>query len=184
MAMTPETRKKVMDALLMAGGGAFGAVAGRKVMPEVFGYSDDPSAVNTGTMLNSVAGILAMHPKTRAYVKSHPAALFTAAPAIAAEEMIPVAHRAVNRIPDTMERVNQTSGLNKVLSLASSGTAKGAVAGTAAAGLAAILTGLAREKTEREFAQGTDRGGMVLNDFLSYAAPGAIGGGVLGAMNS
>lgn len=66
----------------------------------------------------------------------------------------------------------------------SSPAALGTYAGLGVAGLGGLATGLSRAKTDEEIQKGTSRGRMVAKDFLRYAIPLGIGGGVLGSMKS
>jgi len=62
--------------------------------------------------------------------------------------------------------------------------AMGTYAGLGAAGLGGLATGLTRAKTDEEIAKGTGRGKMIVKDFIQYALPLGLAGGVLGSLGS
>jgi len=64
----------------------------------------------------------------------------------------------------------------------SSPAALGSYAGLGVAGLGGLATGLTRAKTDEELQRGTSRGKMVAKDFLRYAIPLGLAGGVVGSM--
>jgi hypothetical protein len=177
--------KKASPATMALGalaGGAAGGAWGRYGAPEVFGYGDNPSSVNMGTLLNAAEGAaLGANPAMWAReVAENPKMLALLAGSVSLAELLPVAHNMIGKTTKTMANLDKPTISQQAESLLSTPEAKGAVGGSALAALLSLATGSLRARTEDEAAARSSRGRMMLNDFLSYAAPAALAGGVTG----
>jgi hypothetical protein len=93
----------------------------------------------------------------------------------------------------TMKRTQETSqaqadaaregGVPGALkSLLQSGAGRGAVAGSALAGLSGIVSGLNRRQSDAEFRHRKGRTQMIGSDTLKFLLPLLIGGGIVGSV--
>jgi hypothetical protein len=89
--------------------------------------------------------------------------------------------KAMTAVADSMSSLSIPKALRE-FTANNSGTLKGVAGGLGAAGLAGLLRGSVRERTDEEIREGKSRTGMILRDILRYAAPAAIGGGVIGSL--
>jgi hypothetical protein len=165
-AGSPEARRTsaILDAVL---GGVLAGV-GRPGMKAMFGPSGAP--LTRGTAWKEVAR------------RTAPITGFLAA------ETIPIAQAGLHKQRETaaeigtaaqeLARAGIPASLRRALT---SPTARGAGVGAAGAGLAAILSGLMRRRSEREMKARTTRGRMIGKDFLKYLIPAMVAGGVAGS---
>jgi hypothetical protein len=184
-------------------GGGIGGAAGYYGTPRLFGYEDTPSARRAAAVINAVIGatVGAAGPKLVGKMMTEPieeamqAGKMTARQfrragmlplAMVAGETIPIAQAALTqsrRAAEANADAARTSSIpTAVKDLLGSGTVRGAGVGAAGAGLAAIVSGLARRRSERELINQTSRGGMVSKDFLRYLLPALAAGGVMGSL--
>jgi hypothetical protein len=188
---------KIMKVL---GGAAAGGAAGYYATPYAFGYEDVPEARRTSAFVDAALGaILAGMGRKRIGSmfrarRSEPAMSVIkrqiALPAaVAAGETVPIAQSFLHKSRQTAEQLQEAAkeqakaGIPASLSRAvRSPTARGAGMGAGAAGIAALLTGLARRRTEEEIRKRKTRGGMVGTDFLKYLLPAMVAGGVVGSL--
>lgn len=168
-------------------GALAGGVIGRYATPHIMGYADDPKAVNMSTMLDATIGAFAgggAHNMGR--WMADPGMATKILGGVGAAELTPVAAsmlhsgtRAADNMTEAAKNMKIPPALSEQIRTAlQSPEARGAGAGAAGAGLAAILTGLLRARSERE--ADTGRGGMVTKDFLKYVIPAMLAGGVVG----
>jgi hypothetical protein len=192
--MKPELLRKLLSddigataARFGLGAGA-GAYLGHEVTPELFGYADDPAAVNMSTLLDAgLYGTLAsMGPKGIAkFVKeTGPVPTVTG---VVGSELAPVAMHglqegigAAEAGTKAMQEFNPPTATQQAASILSSPEAKGALGGATVAGIGALLSGMLRSKSEKERLEDKSRAGMVGSDFLKYLLPALVAGGVLG----
>jgi len=184
--MNKELLKKLLNgagapaagrAALGAGGGAY---LGHEVTPGLFGYEGDEAATNTSTMMDSLLyGTLgAMGGKgVSRLARKNPMAF---AGSLAGSEMFPVGMHALQEGTEAIEGFNPPTAKEQIGSVLKSPESKGALGGTALAGLAALVTGMLRSKSEKERTGDSSRAGMVSSDFLKYLLPAMVAGGVLG----
>lgn len=81
----------------------------------------------------------------------------------------------------TSEQANKQVAPTIIRALKSK-TGRGALAGTALAGLAGLGTGLTRSRTDDEIRKDRSRMDMIKSDILKYVVPLALGGGVVGSV--
>lgn len=195
----------------VAGAGIGGAM-GYEVTPRVFGYEDTPSARRAAAFINAILGgtIGGIGPKAlwttmhspivtafeHAKNKNIPVNVpwkalktFVAPPlAIVAGETVPIGQAALTQARQAAEanaEAARTSSIPQgVRDLLQSGTTRGAGVGAAGAGMAALLSGLARRRSERELVNQTPRSNMVGKDFLKYLLPAMAAGGVMGSLST
>jgi hypothetical protein len=182
-------------------GAAFGGGLGYYVTPEVFGYADVPEARRVSSISDAVVGALLGAAANRSGFRAG-AQAFKALPlkqqlaigggVVGAPEIGPqlmaVSRRqqssdaaqteAAKSIADSADSVSIPNAIKRVVQ---SGTARGAAAGASTAGIAAILTGLLRAKSQHEVGAGTNRTQMMQKDFLKYLLPALVAGGVIGS---
>lgn len=184
----------------LAGAGV-GGVVGHEVTPRMFGYEDTPSARRAAMFINAALGaaVGAAGPAAVGQALAKPLREFKhyghtkyikqlamPALAVAAGETVPIGQAALTqarRASEASAEAARTSSIpSAVQNLLQSGTVRGAGMGAAGAGLASILTGLARRRSEGELARQTPRGSMVGKDFLKYLLPAMAAGGVVGSL--
>lgn len=166
-------------------GGLGGGLIGRYVTPPAFGYDDVPDAKNVSTTLNALTGaILAGLGGTRisTMVGKNPALALGIPSAIVGEELIPQAIATMSKNRESMEEQTRNTIPAAISRIAGGGVGRGALAGTAAAGLAGLGTGLTRARTEEELKSRKSRARMIASDFMKYVLPLAIAGGVTGGV--
>lgn len=184
-AAMPPALLNILKGLGVAGAAAGGYQLGTEGTSRLLGYHDDPAARHLGGYVNAAnAGALALalamkgkHPQF-AHAFMHPGT----AGAMAGAEMIPSVLRTGNRIAASTETQGAGQIAPSLTRLALSNTGRGAAAGAGVAGVASILSGLTRAKTEEEIGKDKSRAGMVGADFLKYLLPSMIGGGVVGSL--
>jgi hypothetical protein len=168
-------------------GAAGGAYLGHEVTPELFGYADDPAAVNMSTALDATLyGILAgLGPKgITKLVKENPIGMGAS---VVGSELFPVGMHGLQEAigaaeagTKAMNEFNPPTATQQAASILGSPEAKGALGGASVAGLGALVSGLLRSKSEKERQEDRSRAGMVTSDFLKYLLPAMVAGGVLG----
>ena len=175
----------------MLGRGLAGAIGGgligRTITPRIMGYKDDPSAVNMSTLLDASIGGFAGAglPRMSAWMKD-PSMAVKLLGAVGAAELMPVganmlhsSTHAANQLTEAAKNLKIPPSMSEqVHSALKTPEARGAGAGAATAGIAAILSGLMRPRGDTEIESG--RGGMVGRDFLKYVVPAMLAGGVAG----
>jgi hypothetical protein len=174
-------------------GGAAGYGIGHEITPRVLGFRDDPAATNMSTLLDTVTyGTLAGMGRGNiaAALKSNPMAPLSIAAGLAGGQTIPVAMKGLREGTDAagaattaFSRPLQPTLSEQAGSVLGSTTARGAGAGAATAGIAAILSGLLRARSDSEVEGGTGRGTMVGKDFLKYLVPALLAGGTIGSFS-
>jgi len=183
MSMEP----KHMAARALVGAIA-GGLTGRYIMPHTMNYADDPAAVNMSTMLDGTIGAVAgMHAPNAAKYLENPMNAMKVLGAWGGAELLPVgrhmlteSNQAAHDVAESARNIKPiTQQAGEVLD---SPEARGAGVGASAAGLAAIVSGLTRSKTQADIDKGTGRGGMVTKDFLKLVIPAMLAGGVVGNM--
>jgi len=172
-------------------GSAGGAAIGRYAAPKLLHYSDDPTAVGQSTAMNAMegalAGLYAVNPATRAWVGKK---VLGAPFAWGATEMLPStlsrlteSSRAIKEQAKAInEYTNKPTTMDQIKELLTSRTATGVGIGAAGAGLASLLTGTLRRKSEAEEENKATRSKMVKDDFLKLLLPALIAGGVGGSL--
>jgi hypothetical protein len=182
-------------AAILAGSAGLGAGVGYHTMPKIQGFDDIEASKRVSSYLTAAqfaalaAFITGKGPKNvLPAILQHPGRASTAIMGYGLSDQIPVWHSVQTRQRDAaVANANASKvtsipyNLQKALG---SSTAQGAGIGAAGAGLAAILTGLARRKTEREQVDGKGRMGMVGSDFLKYLLPAVVAGGVIGSLKN
>jgi len=187
-ALTTPTARRALA------GGTIGGGLGYFVTPHITGYADVPqarrqSAIIDALMGATLGGLSARYGGFGGGLKAigfkTPA---TAIGAAAIGELPP--HHIAKLIKErqTAERIGTAAqqmaqaGIPAALQRTLTGpTARGAGVGAAGAGLAAILSGLMRRRSEREMKARTTRGRMIGKDFLKYLIPAMVAGGVAGS---
>jgi len=181
----------------LVGAGA-GAYTGAQITPKYLGgYSHDPAAVHTATALNSISGLILGIIAGKKGLKNsliglheNPKQLVGLAGTEGLLEAIPAAIGAKNDIARSSIAVadankaiaNRPTGLDQVKSIMPSlSTQKGLGIGAAGAGLAGLVSGSVRRKSDKEEQDKTTRGQMVRNDFLKLLLPSLIVGGLSGS---
>lgn len=197
-------------ALPVAGRAVGGGLWGYYGDPALFDYQDEPgsrilgaglgalTAAATGTPLGKgrvlspkmVAALLAgegLVAKGTAIQKKNMEAAEATTEAMKAQTG--VAEKQVGAIQNQADatselaKATKRNNLKDVLkSIATSNPALGTYAGLGVAGLGGLATGLTRPKTDEEIAKGTGRGKMIAKDFIQYALPLGLAGGVAGSL--
>jgi len=193
-----DPKNKALAARLGIGAGA-GYVWGHELTPSWGGYDNIPTARNIST-LSGMAGMMALASGKPKYVPYGLGGLTTGelAPysikvlqenantnrstadvqAGAAKEVAKSQLESAGALKDVAK-----GNLGQVLKdTLSSPTAMGTYGGLAAAGVGGLVTGLTRAKSDEEIQKGTSRGKMVAKDFLRYAIPLGLAGGVMGSL--
>ena len=168
-------------------GALTGGVIGRYVTPKLMGYEDDPKATNMSTVLDATIGGFtgANLPHVGRWMRD-PAMASKLLAGVAGAEVMPVAanmlhtgSRSADQLTEAAKNLKIPPAISEQIRTAlQSPEARGAGTGAAAAGIAAILSGLLRSRSESE--SDTGRGGMVTKDFLKYIIPAMLAGGVVG----
>ena len=188
---------KIMKIL---GGAGVGGAAGYYATPYAFGYEDVPEARRTSAFVDAALGaVLAGMGRKRVgslfkAKRGEPALAALkrqmAVPgAIAVGETVPIAQSFLHKSKQTADKIRDAAeqtaeagipaSIGRVLQ---SPTAKGVGVGAGAAGLAALLTGLARRRSEEEVRGRKSRSKMVGTDFMKYMLPAMVAGGVIGSL--
>lgn len=182
-------------------GAGVGGVVGHEVTPRVFGYEDTPSARRAAALINAALGatVGAAGIKTVGKMMAAPLKDFQAsghlkhlhqmalpALAVVGGETLPIGQAALTqarRASEASAEAARTSSIpTAIQKLLQSGSVRGAGVGASGAGLAAILSGLARRRSEQEIINQSSRGSMVGKDFLKYLLPAVAAGGVVGSL--
>lgn len=168
-------------------GALTGGLTGRYVTPKIMGYEDDPQAVNMSTVLDASLGGIAGHslPHLGKWM-ADPSMAVKLMGALGAAELMPVGAsmlhsgtRSADNLTEAAKNMKIPPSIAEQLQSAlQSPEGRGAGVGAAGAGIAAILSGLLRAKSESEV--DNTRGGMVTKDFLKYLIPAMLAGGVAG----
>ena len=179
-ALSPTATKALLTAAAAGGGYALGTQGTSRII----GYHDDPQARHVGGYVNAAnaAGLtmaaLTKNPVFRRKILN-PGILG----GMASLEVVPAALRSANRM-SASSQAQADSQLGPTLArFLNTPVARGAAVGTGLAGLAAIVSGLRRAKTEEEIRKNRSRYAMMGQDFLKYLVPAAVGGGVVGSMS-
>lgn len=186
--ISPAAIKTILGAI--AGGGA-GAVTGYEVTPRLGGYEDVESARRSAALMHALTGLFAggivSNPAGRAAMHAvGPKGLLAVGPALIAEEALPMGLATMKRQQEASQAQTAAARSSSiplaVQQALSGGTAKGMGAGVGVAGLAAILSGLARRQTQEEMIKRKTRGSMIGSDFLKFVLPAVVAGGVVGSL--
>jgi len=196
-------RKVPWAGLARTGAGATaGGLAGYYATPQL-GYADSPEAKRISAITDAALGALVGGAAHRAggyrkgvqAFKKLPLMRQAALPgSVAAGELLPVTHALqqkkmeqvrqqgglINQLQDTAGQLSIPAALQRAFR---SPVARGMGAGAGVAGLAALLTGLLRRKSEKEQVKHRGRAGMVGSDFLKYLLPALVAGGVAGSFS-
>lgn len=177
----------------MLAGALTGGVIGRYATPHALGYADDPKAVNMSTVMDASLGAFMGYggPHLKSWTHKDPAMITKLLAAGGAAELMPVAASMLHKGVNTADNMTAAAKNLKIPPSASeqlrtaiqTPEARGAGVGAGAAGLAAVLTGLLRAKTEGETMNGAGRGTLVTKDFLKYVIPAMLAGGVAGNLS-
>jgi hypothetical protein len=157
-------------------------------MPRIGGYEDVPEAKNWSTLLNALegAGLVAGIGPLRNLAKVDPAAALKfklgIPMAVGISELFPQQIASMSKNRETMDEQTRNTIPAAISRIVGSGVGRGALAGTAAAGLAGLGTGLTRARTEEELKSRKSRARMIASDFMKYVLPLAIAGGVTGGV--
>ncbi len=182
-------------------GGISGHHWGWNVSPELSGYADVESArklsrmsgVLTGGMLGGLIGASGKSGRAvlSRYPKSLPAKMVGAVQdprfilgiptGLVAGEVLPSVIASQKRQSDALKEQATGQVAPTVTRALASRAGKGALAGTALAGLAGMSTGLTRARTDDEIRKDKSRMEMIKSDIMKYVVPAAIGGGVVGS---
>ena len=179
--------KTILKAVGIVGGaGAAGYAVGSQGTSRLIGYHDDPAARHVGGYVNA-ANASAIAAALFSARHGHPEALKAllhpgALGGMAGMEVIPSVLRSANRVADANESQADLLMAPSIHRAVTSPTARGAGVGVGLAGLAAIASGLTRAKSEQEIQRNRSRVGMVGRDFVRFAVPAAIGGGLVGSL--
>lgn len=186
MAMSPVVLN-ILKTLGVIGAGAGGYVAGTEGTSRLIGYHDDPAARHVGGYVNAanataIALALALrktpHGAQAMQALLHPGTMG----AMAGMEVIPSALRSANRVADASEGQGSRQLAPSIGRALTSDTGRGAGVGAGLAGLASVVTGLSRARTDKEIGLDTSRTGMIAKDFGKYVLPAALAGGVVGSL--
>lgn len=168
-------------------GALAGGVIGRYVTPQLMGYADDPKATNMSTVLDAtIGGFMGSNlPHVGKWMRD-PAMASKLLAGVAGAEVMPVAanmlhtgSRSADQLTEAAKNLKIPPSIaEQIRTTLQTPEARGAGTGAAAAGVAAILSGLLRSRTDSENDSG--RGGMVTKDFLKYVIPAMLAGGVVG----
>lgn len=198
-ALTPGQITALRGTAGALAGGLAGAGWGFNVSPEIGKYKDSPAAVGysgmAGTGVGALVGLMAglgKRPLTSKLMQDarklvvSPRGIGGIAAGALSGEVLPQIVATMGRQSKSMD--NMAGGMH-ALSVpdaldryAGSNTAKGVIGGLGAAGLAAVGTGLTRRKSDEDIRRGRSRQRMIARDFIRYALPGALGGGVIGSL--
>jgi hypothetical protein len=183
---------KVLPLLLRGGAGA---AYGYQVTPRMLGFSDNPEARSTSALLDAV--LFAAAPGVIQHAKATTGSAAGATKGLATGY---VASHLIPRIQANMDDSRRASQLGAAASIMQansakttsiphnlreflqSNTARGLTAGAGVAGLAGLLTGLLRVKSEREEQDRAGRPEMIGRDTLRYLLPAMAAGGVAGSL--
>lgn len=187
-------------------GSAVGGAAGYYVTPTLGGYQDVESARRASGVIDATLGGVLGGLAHRAgglapLIRNMPTKALVGAPtAFGVGEMIPIGMATLQRTQDAMkdmsaagkglaesgkglaESAKVTSIPYNLERLAQSAPARGAGVGVAGAGLAALVSGMMRRKSEDEILKHRSRGAMVGADFLKFVLPAMLAGGVIGSL--
>jgi hypothetical protein len=200
MPFNPKTLEALKYLGRVGGGAGAGGAIGYYGTPRLGGYEDvEParraSAVIDATLGGIVGGLAHRTGGLGKLLKNIPTKAMIGVPTAAgAGELVPISMATLARTREAMENMSEagksladsskvTSIPYNVQQLAQSPTARGAGIGAAGAGLAAILSGLSRRRSENEILKNRARGGMVGADFLKYLIPAMVAGGVVGSLH-
>jgi len=183
-AMSPKTQA-ILKVLGVTGAGVAGWGVGTEGTSRILDYHDDPGARHMGGLINAanfatMAG-LAMHGKGEGLGK-----------VLREHAMLPASMIGMELIPSAKKAITQSTaatqdqaGLQMAPSIhraVTSPTGQGAGVGAGLAGLAAVMSGLTRARSEREIGRDTSRPTMIAKDFGKYVLPAALAGGVIGSL--
>ena len=185
--LSPQTLKTIAGALAGAAGGGY---LGHEVTPHITGYADSPSARRVSAAVDAilggvVVGTLGAKGRTGFWkglgIKTPIAALG----AVGLGELPPATIAKLEKEREAAKVIGNAAQSvsipNAVGRMVKSPIARGAGVGAAGAGLAGIISGLSRRKSEAELQKRTGRGGMIGKDILKYIIPAMVAGGVAGS---
>lgn len=176
--------KAALKGLGVLGVAGAGYELGSEGMSRAMGYHSDDVAKHFGGGISAAnLGTLAALYATRG--KHGMGELFHVHPMLPASmigaEMMPTGIRAVRDVAHSQHEQAQNAIAPTLTRLIDSPAGHGAGIGAGLAGLASIVTGLSRPRSESEIASNRGRGAMVTGDFLKYVLPAMVGGGVVGS---
>jgi hypothetical protein len=185
-ALSPKAMM-ALKGLGVAGAAGGGYIAGSEGTSRLIGYHDDPAARHVGGYVNAanataIALALALRktPHGAAAMKAllHPGTMG----AMAGMEVIPSALRSMNHMSGAQAEQAKGQIAPSVGRTLTTPTAQGAGVGAGLAGLAAVLSGMSRARSDKEIGRDTSRPGMIAKDFGKYVVPATIAGGVIGSL--
>ena len=167
-------------------GGTLGGLHGYYVSPTVLDYKDNKAARNFSTLIDAGMGAVlgaGMHRGSLATLK--PQQLAKGVSAYAVGQTLPVLQAT---LADQRDAIRANADAAKVTSIPynlqralKSNIGIGALEGVGAAGLAGLVTGALRRRTENEERKARSRGSMMMHDTLKYLLPAMALGGVVGS---
>lgn len=161
--MNPALLKKILMGAAAAGVGGY---TGYQVTPKLLGFEEHQPSRNMSAILDSLLAMgVAIDPKVKALGPGRIAGMW------AGGQVLPALYERINR--EDPPTATEQAG-----SLLSTPTAKGIGMGAAAAGLAGLLTGTVRGKSDPD----QSRAGMIGGDVLKYLVPAMLAGGTVGSL--
>ena len=183
-ALSPEKMKALRVALGAGVGGAAGWGLGTEGMSRVMGYHDDPGARHMGGAINAanlavIGGLMGHSPATLGkFMHEH----FAAPASMVGMELLPSAKQTFSELSSAGREQAQNQIVPAIGERLNSPAGRGAGAGVGLAGLAALVTGMSRGRSEKEIGRDTSRPGMVAKDFSKFVLPAALAGSVIGSL--
>ena len=183
--LSPQMLKTIIGTL---GGAAAGGFAGHEVTPHIAGYADVPEARRVSAYSDAILGAIlggALGHGGRAGLKGIGIPLKALPLAAAAGEVPPLLVAKLTKEKQLADQLAETAkGISipqAIRDMGSSSITRGAGVGAAGAGLAGMMSGLTRRKSESELANRTGRGKMIGKDALKFLIPAMLAGGVAGS---
>jgi hypothetical protein len=190
--MQKQAKVSWKDVLIPAAAGAGGGAVGYNVSPYIFGYEASPTGRRVSGLEDAALAATLTALARRGHITPKQLAL-GATTGYAATQAVPVTHSILGELRSKATEERTTAEIQKKMQeaarnapttlqqFAASPITRGAGIGAAGAGLAAILTGLARKRTEEEMKNRASRMGMIGSDVLKYVLPAMVAGGVAGS---
>lgn len=182
-------------------GATVGGVHGYYAMPHMTGYEDEHGARKLSLLLNVLAGAAVGSAANKVLPGALKAQGFKGLGADVLRDVgkykMPIAAGiSADLLPNVMATMSQqrkaTADMANSTRSASipgaingaltSGAGTGALAGAGVAGLAGVISGMLRRRTDEEDRSGRTRMGMAGSDALRYLLPAMAAGGVIGSL--
>ena len=187
IALSPKALEVLKVLGVTGAAGAAGWGLGTEGTSRALGYHEDPGARHMGGAINAVniatlAGLgFGMRKSPGAFSKmmqEHIALPGT----MVGMELAPSAKQSLTEVAKAQQSQAQGQVAPSVARTLGGSTAQGAGAGAGLAGLAALITGMTRARSDKELGRDTSRTAMVGKDFAKYVLPAAAAGGVIGSL--